>query len=99
MGFQRDDSAGKFDLTYSVPLSADVLWGQVGVRVNSRQLDAVGLGDLQDLIVDAHGGHALFVSLRQSGLELVVSCDQTLHGAKKDFRVWMMPICHKQIIL
>lgn len=28
--------------------------------------------------MDAHGGHALFVGLGQSGLELVVSGDQTL---------------------
>lgn len=67
-----------FDLTHSVPLSADVLGGEVGVGVDSGQLDAVGLGDLQDLVVDAHGGHALLVGLGQSGLELVVSGDQTL---------------------
>lgn len=69
---------GAFDLTHSVPLSADVLGGEGGVRVDSGQLDAVGLGDLQDLVVDAHGGHALLVGLGQSGLELVVSGDQTL---------------------
>ncbi|KAF3837215.1 hypothetical protein F7725_004679, partial [Dissostichus mawsoni] len=43
----------------SVPLGADVLGGEVGVGVDSGQLDAVGLGDLQDLVVDPHGGHAL----------------------------------------
>lgn len=69
---------GTFDLTHIVPLSADVLGGEGGVRVDSGQLDAVGLGDLQDLVVDAHGGHALLVGLGQSGLELVVSGDQTL---------------------
>lgn len=67
-----------FDLTHGVPLSADVLGGEGGVRVDSGQLDAVGLSDLQDLVVDAHGGHALLVGLGQSGLELVVSSDQTL---------------------
>lgn len=66
------------DLTHSVPLSADVLGREAGVRVDPGQLDAVGLGDLQDLVVDAQGGHALLVSLRQSGLELVVSGDQAL---------------------
>ena len=94
-----DDSDSKFDLTHSVPLSADVLRAQVGVWVDSGQLDAVGLGDLQDLIVDAHGGHALFVGLGQSGLELVMSCDQTLHGRKKRFRVWRMHISHKGSII
>lgn len=69
---------GVFNLTHSVPLSADVLGGEGGVRVDSRELDAVGLSDLQDLVVDAHGGHALFVGFGQSGLELVVSGDQTL---------------------
>lgn len=65
-------------LTYSVPLSCDVLGGDGGVRVNSRELDAVSLSNLQDLVVDAQRGHALLVSLRQSGLELVVSGDQAL---------------------
>lgn len=72
------DSQGAFDSTHSVPLVADVLGGQGGVRVDSGQLDAVGLGDLQDLVVDAQGGHALLVGLGQGGLELVVSGDQTL---------------------
>lgn len=69
---------GAFDLTHSIPLSADVLAREVGVRIDSGQLDAIGLGNLQDLVVDAQGGHALFVGLRQSGLELIMSCDQTL---------------------
>lgn len=64
--------------THSVPLVGDVLRAQVGVGVDSRQLDAIGLSDLQDLGVDAQGGHALLVSLGQRGLELIVSCDQTL---------------------
>lgn len=67
-----------FNWTHSIPFVADVLGAEVGVGVDSRQLDAIGLGNLQDLVVDAHGGHALFVSLGQGGLELVVSCDQTL---------------------
>lgn len=64
--------------THSVPLVADVLGGEVGVRVDAGELDAVGLSDLQDLAVDAHGGHALLVGLGQRGLELVVSGDQAL---------------------
>lgn len=78
---------GAFDLTHSVPLIADILGAEVGVRVDSGQLDAVGLGDLQDLTVDAHGGHALLVGLRQSGLELVVSSDQTLCGRSKEVEI------------
>lgn len=70
--------------THSVPFSADVLLSQVGVRVDSGQFDAVGLGDLQNLVVDADGGHALLVGLRQSGLELVVSCDQTLAHRERE---------------
>ena len=66
--------------THSVPLVADVLGGEVGVGVDAGQLDAVGLGDLQDLTLDAHGGHALLVRLGQGGLELVVGRDQTLGG-------------------
>lgn len=77
---------GVLDLTHSVPLSADVLGGEGGVRVDSGQLDAVGLSDLQDLAVDAHGGHALLVGLGQSGLELVVSSDQTLEGKRRRSR-------------
>lgn len=42
-----------FSLTHSFPLVADVLGGEVGVGVDSRQLDSVGLSDLQDLVVDA----------------------------------------------
>lgn len=72
--------------THGVPLGADVLRGEVGVRVDSGQLDAVGLGDLQDLAVDAHGGHALLVGLRQSGLELVVSGDQALK--RRSYTFW-----------
>lgn len=85
-------SWGPFDLTHSVPLSADVLGGEVGVRVDSGQLDAVGLGDLQDLVVDAQSGHALLVGLGQSSLELVVSCDQTLCGRKTNIR-WRISVC------
>lgn len=77
---------GTFDLTHSVPLSGDVLGGEVGVRVDPRQLDAVGLGDLQDLVVDAQSGHALLVGLGQSGLELVVSCDEALQGKRTQMR-------------
>lgn len=65
-------------LTHSFPLVADVLGREVCVGVDSGQLDSVGLSDLQDLVVDAQCGHALLVSLGQSGLELVVSSDQTL---------------------
>lgn len=75
-------------MTHSVPLSADVLAREVGVRVDSGQLDAVGLGNLQDLVVDAQGGHALLVSLRQSGLELIMSCNQTLYGRKVTRKIW-----------
>lgn len=42
-----------FSLTHSFPLVADVLGGEVGVGVDSRQLDSIGLSDLQDLVVDA----------------------------------------------
>ncbi len=79
-----EKSFGVFDLTHSVPLSGDVLGGEVGVRVDSGQLDAVGLSDLQDLIVDAQRGHALLVGLGQGGLELVVSGDQTLRENRRD---------------
>lgn len=75
-----------FSLTHSFPLVADVLGREAGVGVHSGQLDPVGLGDLQDLVVDAQCGHALLVSLGQSGLELVVSSDQTLQGAQMGFR-------------
>lgn len=74
-----------FYWTHSFPLVADVLRGEVGVGVDSRQLDSVGLSYLQDLVVDAQCGHALLVSLRQSGLELVVSSDQTLQGGKDGY--------------
>lgn len=69
-------------MTHSFPLGVDVRLVQVGVRVDSGQLDAVGLGDLQDLVMDADGGHALLVGLGQSGFELVVSGDQTLESRK-----------------
>lgn len=75
-----------FSLTHSFPLVADVLGGEVGVGVDSRQLDSVGLSDLQDLAVDAQRGHALLVSLGQGGLELVVSGDQTLEGSTGAFQ-------------
>lgn len=61
------------------PFVVDVLDRETGVRVLSNQLDAVGLGDLQDLGVNAQGCHALLVCLWQRGLELIVGCDQTLH--------------------
>lgn len=72
-----------FSLTHSFPLIADVLRGEVGVGVDSRQLDSVGLSDLQDLVVDAQCGHTFLVSFGQSGLELVVSSDQTLQGTQR----------------
>lgn len=73
-------------LTHSFPLVADVLGRKVGVGVDSGQLDSVGLSNLQDLTVDAQCGHALLVSLGQSGLELVVSSDQTLQGEQRGFQ-------------
>lgn len=72
-------------LTYSFPLVANVLGGEVGVGVYSRQLDSVRLSNLQDLAVDAQCGHALLVGFGQSGLELVVSSDQTLEGSQTGF--------------
>lgn len=81
---ERDSGSGETSAsTHSFPLGVDVRLAQVGVRVDSGQLDAVGLGDLQDLVMDADGGHALLVGLRQSGFELVVSSDQTLESGKK----------------
>lgn len=63
---------------HRLPLVADVLRAEVGVGVHSSQLDAVGLSDLHDLIHYSHGGHALLICLRESGLELIMSRDQTL---------------------
>lgn len=74
------------DLTHSFPFVGDILGGEAGVRVDSRQFDAIGLSDLQDLAVNAQCGHALLVSLGQSGLELVVSGDQTLEEEQKRLR-------------
>lgn len=53
---------------------------EAGVRVHPRQLDAVGLGNLLDLILNAQDGHALFVGFRQSSFELLMGCDQALGG-------------------
>lgn len=72
-----------FDLTHSFPFVGDILGGEAGVRVDSRQFDAIGLSDLKDLTVNAQCGHALLVSLRQGGLELVMSSDQTLEEQKR----------------
>lgn len=65
-------------LTHRLPLVGDVLRAEVGVWIDSRQFDAIGLSDLHDLVHDTHDGHTLFVCLWESGLKLVVSCDQTL---------------------
>lgn len=65
-------------LTHRLPLVGDVLRAEVGVWVDTGQLDSVRLSDLHDLGYDPHDGHTLFVCLWESGLELVVSCDQTL---------------------
>src|SRR4029434_33675 len=64
--------------THQLPLVGDVLWREVGVGVDATELDAVGLGDLQHLALDAHGSHALLIRLRQSGLELVMGRDYAL---------------------
>lgn len=64
--------------TYSLPFVVDVLDREVGVGVLGHQLDPIGLGNLQDLGVDAQGGHALLVGLGQGSLKLIMGCDQTL---------------------
>lgn len=64
--------------THSIPFVGDVLWAENSVWIDANQLDAVGLSDLCDFILDAHDGHALLVGFWQGGLELIMSCDQTL---------------------
>lgn len=64
--------------THSLPFVGDVLWAEDRVGIDSDQLDAVGLSDFGDLVLDAHDGYALLVGFWQGGLKLVVSCDQTL---------------------
>lgn len=73
--------------TYSLPFVVDVLDGEVGVGVLGHQLDPVGLGNLQDLGVDAQGGHALLVGLGQGSLKLIMGCDQTLLREDKGDKV------------
>ena len=63
---------------YLVPLVVDALGGDGGVGVVPSQLDAVVLRYLLHLRLDGLDGLALLISIRQGGLELLMSCDQTL---------------------
>lgn len=64
------------------PFAVNALGRDGGVGVCSTQLDAVALGDLLHFGLDGLDGLPLLVGLCQSGLELLVSCDQTLKEEK-----------------
>lgn len=61
-----------------VPLGVDLLRIDRGVGVDAGHVNVVRLHDLSDLIVDAQDGLALFVRLRQCGLELLVGRAESL---------------------
>lgn len=63
---------------YLFPFAVDALGCDGSVGVCSAQLDAVALGNLLHLSLDGLNGLPLLVGLCQSGLELLVGCDQTL---------------------
>lgn len=75
---QNDVNIRTSGRAYLLPLVVDALGCDGGVGVCSAQFDAVALGDLLHLGLDGLDGLSLLVGLRQSGLELLVGCDQTL---------------------
>lgn len=70
-------------MVYPFPLAVDALRCDGGVGVGSTQLDSVVLGDFLHLRLDGLDGLSLLVGIWQSGLELLMSCDQTLREGKR----------------
>jgi len=68
-------------LLYLFPLGEELLHSDGTVGVDAAGLDAVALGDLLHLVVDPHDGLPLSVCLRERGLKLLVSRNETLERA------------------
>jgi len=60
------------DVNYLVPFGVHLLRVDGGVGVGAGHIHVIRLHNLGDLIVDAQNGLALFVGVRQRGLELLV---------------------------
>lgn len=70
-------------VTHLVPLGPELVHGDSAVGVAGADSDVVALDHLFHLILDGHDGLPLAVRLRQCGLELLVSSDQTLTQRQK----------------